>query len=67
VNVTGSIFEVVHYTLSSISQVIWKGFLQEDFMDAIHPICPQYTALSIVVFELIKGMNGHYDLDFAQR
>jgi len=60
-------FEHVHYTLGSLSQVIWEGFLQEDFMDAIHWICPQLTALSIVIFELIKGMKDHPDLDFAQR
>jgi len=67
VNVTRSIFEHVHYTLGSLSQVIWDGFLQEDFMDAIHQICPQLTALSKVMFQLVKGMKAHPDLDFAQR
>jgi len=47
-------FEHVHYTLGSLSQVIQGGFPQADFMDSIHQICPQMTAVAFVAFELIK-------------
>jgi len=60
-------FEHVHYTLGSLSQVIWGSFTQADFMDSVHQICPQMTAVSIVAFELIKGFNGIPDLDFKQK
>jgi len=36
-------------------------------MDAVTQICPQMTAISIVMFELTKGMSSHSDLYFAQR
>ncbi len=57
-------FKPVHYTLGSLSQVIHGGFLEAAFMDTIHWICPQMTAVSIVTFELIKGLKGHPDMDF---
>jgi len=60
-------FEYVHYTLGSLSQVIWDGFLEEDFMDSIHLICPHMTALTLVAFNLIKGLKGSPDLDFKQK
>jgi len=47
-------FEHVHYTLGSLSQVIRGGFPQADFMDSVHRICPQMTAVSFVAFEMIK-------------
>jgi len=58
-------FEHVHDTLGSLSQIIQDGFPCEDFMDAINWICPQLTALSIVMFELVKAMKAHSDLDMA--
>ena len=67
VNVTRSIFEHVHYTLGSLSQVIRGGFPQADFMDSIHRICPQMTAVTFVAFELIKIFNGNPDLDFKEK
>jgi len=58
-------FEHVHYTLGSLSQVIQGGFAQADFMDSVHRICPQMTAVCFVAFELIKK-EGNSDLDFKQ-
>jgi len=46
---------------------IWDGFPKEDFMDAVTRICPQMTALTILTFELIKGLKGSPDLDFKQK
>jgi len=60
-------FQHVHYTLGSLSQVIQDGFLKEDFMDAVTQICPHMTALTILTFELIKGLKGSPDLDFKQK
>jgi len=62
-----SFFEHVHYPLGSLSQVIWDGFPCEDFMVAVHKVCPKMTAISIVVFELVKDMKAHPNLDMAQR
>jgi len=47
-------FKHIHYTLCSLSQVIQGGFPKEDFMDSVHQICPQMTALTVVMYELIK-------------
>jgi len=60
-------FEHVHHTLGSLSQVIQGGFPEADFMDSDHQICPQMTAVSIVMLELIKGLKGHPDMDFKQK
>jgi len=60
-------FEQVHYTLGSLSQVIWGSFPKEDFMDSVHQICQQMPALNTVIYELIKGFNGIPDLDFKQK
>ena len=59
-------FEHVHYTLGSLSQVIQGGFPQEDCMDSVHWICPEMTAVFIVMLELIKNFKGTLDLDFKQ-
>ena len=66
-NVKISIFEHVHYTLGSLSQVIRDGFPKEGFMDAVTWICPCMTALTILAFKLIKGLKGSADLDFKQK
>jgi len=60
-------FEHVHYTLGSLSQVIRGGFPQADFMDSVHRICPQMTAVSFVAFEMIKKIGGSTDLDFKPK
>jgi len=36
-------------------------------MDSVHQICPQMTALTVVMYELIKGFKGNPDLDFKQK
>jgi len=59
-------FEHVHYTLGSLSQVIQGGFPQADFMDSVHRICPQMTAVSLVAFDMIKNFSSIPDLDFKQ-
>jgi len=65
VNDTRSSFEHIHYTLGSFSQIIQDGFPHEDFMDAIHWICPQLTALFMAMFALVKATKTHPDFDMA--
>jgi len=56
-------FEHVHHTMGSLSQTIQDDLPSHDFIEAAHRIYPMMITVLAYMFNIVKGMTTHADLD----